>query len=93
MDNSNYLENVCSFFSKCLKVSLKDYIDKLIIAITPIMLQYFYFFPSFIPSIITTLSEMPKHDNEFSKHMTKLENKLKIILECSYKYLNKEDSS
>ncbi|CRH02712.1 conserved Plasmodium membrane protein, unknown function [Plasmodium relictum] len=85
MNTSNYIQNVSIYFTKCLQTHTKAYVDKLIILMIPIMLQYFYFFPSFIPSVIVILSEIPNYENEFSKEIIKFENKIKRILEVSYK--------
>ncbi|CRG93594.1 conserved Plasmodium membrane protein, unknown function [Plasmodium gallinaceum] len=86
MNISNYIENVCIYFTKCLQTYSKAYVGKLIILMIPIMLQYFYFFPSFIPSVIMILPQISSCDKEFTKEILKFENKIRKILEISYKF-------
>ncbi|SBT80970.1 conserved Plasmodium protein, unknown function [Plasmodium malariae] len=93
MDISNYTQNVCTYFTNCLQIHIKPHIDKFIISVLPIMLQYFYFFPLFIPSALSYLTQIPNYDNEFSEEIAKFEKKIRRILEVSYKFGSERKAS
>ncbi|SCN63318.1 conserved Plasmodium protein, unknown function [Plasmodium chabaudi adami] len=86
IDTSKYAETICTYFTNSLELHSKPYVNQFIISIIPILIQYFYFFPSLIPSIVPSLSKPSNYQKDLSKHLTNFQKKITRILEISYKY-------
>ncbi|GAW83666.1 hypothetical protein, conserved [Plasmodium gonderi] len=89
MDMQKYKQDLSFYFRKCLQVCFKPYIDNFVSSIIPVMLNFYYFFPSFIPEILTSISEIPvtdPNDHPFGAEIQNFEKKVRRILEVSYKY-------
>ncbi|VWU53324.1 hypothetical protein HEP_00528200, partial [Hepatocystis sp. ex Piliocolobus tephrosceles] len=89
-----YLGKICTYFNECLVLAYtEEYLKTFIISITPTMLRYFYFFPSYIHSVLSIISSNINdyEKSEFLEHIQMFQRKVTAILATSYKY-SKDDT-
>ncbi|SBS88643.1 conserved Plasmodium protein, unknown function [Plasmodium ovale curtisi] len=83
---NTYMQNVCTYFINCLQMHEKPHVHKFILASIPTMLQYFYFFPSFIPNVMLPLAQITGTQDEFAKRVTHFRVQITAVLEASYRH-------
>ncbi|EUD66006.1 hypothetical protein C922_03476 [Plasmodium inui San Antonio 1] len=86
MEVESYKKSLCCCFKVCLQGCFKPHMDDFVLSIMPTMLQFYYFFPSFIPDLLGALIEIEmKEENEvLGRELSQFEKRLRRVLEVSY---------
>ncbi|KJP88061.1 hypothetical protein AK88_02336 [Plasmodium fragile] len=81
-----YKKNLCCYFKGCLQRCFRPYLDHFVSSILPVMLHFYYFFPSFIPELLSALMEIElKEENEqLCRELSQFEKRVRRVLEVSY---------